>query len=410
MFKYFLSINLLPIFFFFLSLNVHANGPIKDYDLGEFIPLNFEKISMNKNSPISGKNIKKICEILSDAKENLYFHVTYKKKSSIDPSITSDGIEYIFELSKKDTKMKTKDCEGAILYLLYDHIDFYTYTNKGNGIIFGVNSSYVSEFFSLNPTIEKPPVPNATRISGLKIFETVASMPNDSILGMHVTGLSLEGNEVDEIALIPVGKSGLDGQKRLLQNSGLSLYKDGDIMRIENVHFGTPAMNQGLDLDFIVVDIQVITNQFMSSYFDRVEGVLNNVYVENSSEGKKVVEKVKRLTGENDKNYYIIQAIKAAKLALGSKTCGFSIGYKPTNKNRQVRLVKIGDYKSRGNKYNGIKYIPVKAQINGTCEYIEKELDIRTAKYKILGTKTKSFGSLFNLVVYKNDFDEWVAS
>jgi hypothetical protein len=107
---------------------------------------------------------------------------------------------------------------------------------------------------------------------------------------------------------------------------------------------------------------------------------------------------------------YIVKAIKVANLALGAKTCGFAIGYRPTKKNRDIKLIKVGKYKSRGNKYNGIKYTPVIAEVIGTCEYEKKEFSAVTGKYKSLGLKTMPFSNTFEFSVYKNDFDEWVAS
>lgn len=104
-------------------------------------------------------------------------------------------------------------------------------------------------------------------------------------------------------------------------------------------------------------------------------------------------------------NEHIIKALQNATFQVNYNVCG-TWAHTPSKIDRIVHLKKIGEYKSRGNKFNGIKYIPVKAEIKGKCVYGKPS---SFAQNITKNNKDIPFSGLYDFIVYKNDYDVFVA-
>ena len=141
------------ILMFFCIVSAHANGPISQYDLSKFARVEFEKTERSYYgvSPINiwaNGNSRKICNLISTAKEDIYLHILYQA----DPkkTYTNDNlIRYIIKISKNDAN--GVDCSqpqrfnvpnsGFKLFRLSDNFNLIP------------NES----FFKLNPKIDSSP-------------------------------------------------------------------------------------------------------------------------------------------------------------------------------------------------------------------------------------------------------------
>jgi TRAP transporter 4TM/12TM fusion protein len=72
-------------------------------------------------------------------------------------------------------------------------------------------------------------------------------------LRIRVSGMNDVGDPIEFVALLPIGE-GADGDDKLAA-AGLTFRQDGEAMVIDNVTFGSPAQNAGLDWDQVVLQV-----------------------------------------------------------------------------------------------------------------------------------------------------------
>ena len=68
-------------------------------------------------------------------------------------------------------------------------------------------------------------------------------------------GETLEGDMVDKVVMLPVGKPGA-GKERVEMAAGLELRQEGEKMYVDNIVFGSAADKQKIDFDWEIVDVQ----------------------------------------------------------------------------------------------------------------------------------------------------------
>ncbi len=93
------------------------------------------------------------------------------------------------------------------------------------------------------------------KVDASRIYEIAEEQPENGLLRVHVVGETLEGDVVDKVVMLPVGKLG-DGRDRLAMAAGLELRQEGDKMFVDNIVFGSAADKQKIDFDWEVVDVQ----------------------------------------------------------------------------------------------------------------------------------------------------------
>ena len=92
-------------------------------------------------------------------------------------------------------------------------------------------------------------------IEPTRVVETAASIPREGNLQMLVEGETIDGKFLRKTVLLPLGPSG-DGTERLM-NAGLELREEEGKVLVDNVVFGSPAQNVGIDFDWEIINVQV---------------------------------------------------------------------------------------------------------------------------------------------------------
>jgi len=93
-------------------------------------------------------------------------------------------------------------------------------------------------------------------VEASKIYEIAERQPENGLLRVHVVGETLEGDVVDKVVMLPVGKTGA-GKERLEKSAGLELRQEGDKLLVDNIVFGSAADKQKIDFDWEIVAVQV---------------------------------------------------------------------------------------------------------------------------------------------------------
>jgi TRAP transporter 4TM/12TM fusion protein len=93
------------------------------------------------------------------------------------------------------------------------------------------------------------------KVEATKIYEVAEEQPENGLLRVHVMGETLEGDMVDKVVMLPVGKRA-PGKERIEMAAGLELRQEGDKMLVDNIVFGSAAEKQKIDFDWEVVDVQ----------------------------------------------------------------------------------------------------------------------------------------------------------
>jgi TRAP transporter 4TM/12TM fusion protein len=92
-------------------------------------------------------------------------------------------------------------------------------------------------------------------VDATQIYEVAEQQPKNGLLRVHVMGETLEGDMVDKVVMLPVGKLGA-GKDRIEIAAGLELRQEGEKMFVDNIVFGSAAEKQKIDFDWEIVDVQ----------------------------------------------------------------------------------------------------------------------------------------------------------
>ena len=93
------------------------------------------------------------------------------------------------------------------------------------------------------------------KVEAGQIYEIAEQQPKNGLLRVHVVGETLEGDIVDKVVMLPVGKPG-PGKDRLQVAAGLELRQEGEKLFVDNIVFGSAANKQGIDFDWEIADVQ----------------------------------------------------------------------------------------------------------------------------------------------------------
>lgn len=99
------------------------------------------------------------------------------------------------------------------------------------------------------------------------VFTVATAAPDNANIRLHLTGTSLEGDEVDAVYLLPLGTAGGDGTARLNQNAGISFREDNGQLLVDSITFGKPAEQAGIDFDWTLAGVQTPTARFPKQIF-----------------------------------------------------------------------------------------------------------------------------------------------
>ena len=97
--------------------------------------------------------------------------------------------------------------------------------------------------------------PPLEKVEASKIYDVVEALPENGLVRVHVMGETLEGDLVDKVVMLPVGKLG-PGKDRIEMAAGLELREEDGKMLVDNIVFGSAADKQKIDFDWEIVDVQ----------------------------------------------------------------------------------------------------------------------------------------------------------
>jgi hypothetical protein len=80
-----------------------------------------------------------------------------------------------------------------------------------------------------------------------QIFEVAERSPPGADIQLSVTGVSIEGEEVSKVVVLPLGDAGPGADR--LNNAGFEIRKEDGKVFIDNIVFGSAAEKAGLDFD-----------------------------------------------------------------------------------------------------------------------------------------------------------------
>jgi len=87
-----------------------------------------------------------------------------------------------------------------------------------------------------------------------RILEVVGQIPDDGTLRLLVEGETIDGDMVSQIVSLPLGAQG-DAETRLYDNAGIAVREEDGKVLIDDVVFGGPGEEAGLDFDWQVVTL-----------------------------------------------------------------------------------------------------------------------------------------------------------
>ncbi len=103
--------------------------------------------------------------------------------------------------------------------------------------------------------------------SGSELFAMAEAAPDDASLRVRLIGENLNGDPVDARYLLPVGKSGEDGATRLLNGAGIEFREEDGKTLVDNLNFGGPAEQLGIDWDWELVELEVPADRMPKEIF-----------------------------------------------------------------------------------------------------------------------------------------------
>ncbi|MEO0681262.1 MAG: DUF3394 domain-containing protein, partial [Pseudomonadota bacterium] len=99
------------------------------------------------------------------------------------------------------------------------------------------------------------------------IYEMAAAAEDGATLRVRLSGESLEGDMIDARYLLPLGPAGPDGVGRLLDGAGLELREEEGALYVDNLSFGGPAEQLGIDFDWEIKEIDVAADRLPKEVF-----------------------------------------------------------------------------------------------------------------------------------------------
>ncbi len=90
---------------------------------------------------------------------------------------------------------------------------------------------------------------------------------DNSSLRVRLVGENLNGDLVDARYLLPLGASGTDGATRLLDSAGIEFREEDGKIFVDNLNFGGPAEQLGIDFDWELVEMEVAADRMPKEIF-----------------------------------------------------------------------------------------------------------------------------------------------
>jgi TRAP transporter 4TM/12TM fusion protein len=102
---------------------------------------------------------------------------------------------------------------------------------------------------------------------GSEIYQLAEAAGADESLRVRLIGEDLDGNAVDSNFLLPLGAKEGDGAARLIAGSGLEFREEDGKTLVDNINFGGPAEQLGIDFDWELAGLDVKADRMPKEIF-----------------------------------------------------------------------------------------------------------------------------------------------
>ncbi|WP_419740719.1 TRAP transporter permease [Ruegeria sp.] len=99
------------------------------------------------------------------------------------------------------------------------------------------------------------------------VFELAEAAAEDASLRVRFVGEDLNGDPVDARYLLPLEAAGQDGETRLLEGSGIEFRDKAGTLYVDNLNFGGPAEQLGIDFDWELKELEVEADRLPEEVF-----------------------------------------------------------------------------------------------------------------------------------------------
>jgi len=100
-----------------------------------------------------------------------------------------------------------------------------------------------------------------------ELFTMAEAAADDASLRVRLQGENLNGDLVDARYLLPLGKAGPDGATRLDTGAGIGFRDEDGKIFVDNLQFGGPAEQLGIDWDWELVEMEVAADRMPKEIF-----------------------------------------------------------------------------------------------------------------------------------------------
>jgi len=109
--------------------------------------------------------------------------------------------------------------------------------------------------------------PEFTAAPAAELYRLAETGAENASLRVRLTGEDLYGDPVDARYLLPLGPVGADGAARLLDGAGIEFRDEDGRLFVDNLAFGGPAEQLGIDWDWEVAEIEIAANRMPKEVF-----------------------------------------------------------------------------------------------------------------------------------------------
>jgi len=103
-------------------------------------------------------------------------------------------------------------------------------------------------------------------IDPAQIVQVAGEKPADSMIRLAVEGETIDGDYVEKTVRLPLGPEG-DGEMRLADNAGIMVREEDGKVLVDQVVFGSPAEEAGVDFDWQITSVEVPADRMPKEIF-----------------------------------------------------------------------------------------------------------------------------------------------
>jgi len=103
--------------------------------------------------------------------------------------------------------------------------------------------------------------PEFTTVPAAQLYQMAEAGGDGDTLRVRLVGENLNGDLVDARYLLPLGPAGPDGAARLMDGAGIEFREEDGTLYVDNLSFGGPAEQLGIDWDWEVREIEVAADR-----------------------------------------------------------------------------------------------------------------------------------------------------